>query len=228
MPTDPNGVAVVPQPADAPAREVVEPNDVEPLHPRPDEEGTVAKIVPTAVQLSPTPKPLAVGYSIQGQVMSKDGPVRDDEPGQWLSVTISAPDIARRCEIDEQGCFECTRLDAGSYLVSVDDRVRPHRFVCRPIKVRLDAQTSSAVLDLKPGETCDAGTIVLKPPEVLTGILRGRIMDEQGEPVVNRDVRISAKGASSLGTDDEGYFTVQRLPTDELVTVTVMVPGYGK
>jgi hypothetical protein len=63
---------------------------------------------------------------------------------------------------------------------------------------------------------------------VLTGILRGRIVDEQGEPVVNRDVHVWAKPASSLGTDDEGYFTVQRLPTDEPVTVTVVVPGYGK
>jgi len=481
-PASPDSMTVVSRPSDASAREVVEANGVGPLHPRPNDEGMAAQVALEAAQPPATATPLAIGFAIRGNVVSKDGPIRD-EPGQWpqmLSVGITAPDLSRRCEIDEQGRFECARLDAGSYVVSVADGMAPHRLICRPVEVRLDAQTPSrdvtfilgdevpvvvmvlrdessepvsrcwvtaeladgpgsvgaqtdhqgccilnlipgryriyanrdesgarvvnvlpsarslavdlrvaapkkrmirgllvdsqgnrikgyvdlglavrepnsepadsfsipepgyqppdgftgyaynpsgelarqfilqqdapddelvvvleprarivgrvvgvdgrpitdaqvdlettladgrwrtgddslyalamdgtggfeleglavglkvrvaayrgqsglqgrsGVLDLKPGETCNAGEIVLSPPKVLTGILRGRITDEQGEPIVNRNVQIWTNPGSSLGTDHEGYFTVRGLPTDEPVLVVVVVPGYGK
>lgn len=219
--TGPEGGTVVAQLSDVPAREVVETNGAEAIHHRAHAEGMAAETTFETAHVSSTAKPLAVGYSIRGAVVSKDGPVRDDEPGQWLSVTINAPGFARRCEIDEQGCFECSRLGAGSYVVSVGDRMMPHRLMCRPVEVHLDAQTPSREVTFVLGEEVPVAAVVL--------------YEDSLEPVsgCRVDVRLTdGPGSAEAQTDPQGCCVLRLIPgryriranRDESMARVIVVP----
>lgn len=99
-------VPAVSRPSDRPSLEALEANNVEPVPSQPAVEVEATEMISSPVSPLPAVPPLAVGYTIRGKVVSRDGPVGDG-PGGWpqmLSVAVSAPDFSRRCEIDEQGC----------------------------------------------------------------------------------------------------------------------------
>lgn len=180
----------------------MEPNGVEPVSPAAGQAGVeTARAAPRASEPESAAKFPAVGYAIRGKVMSGGSPVRGDDPQQWLSVTVGAADLARRCEIDEQGGFECTRLPAGSYVVSVGDQRTPHRLVCRPVEVRLNAEAPSAQVTLTLGEQVPVAVMVLQGENI--------------EPV--RDCRVTAEltdgpGAAASTTDAQGCCILDLIP----------------
>ncbi|UCD52741.1 MAG: hypothetical protein JSW27_08900 [Phycisphaerales bacterium] len=60
-----------------------------------------------------------------------------------LSVHVTAPDYLRKCEIREEGRFECAGLDAGSYMISVVDALAGRRILCHGAHVELHPEVAS-------------------------------------------------------------------------------------
>jgi hypothetical protein len=91
-------------------------------------------------------------------------------------------------------------------------------------------QAQSALLDLKGGETHDVGDIVLKTSgrTMSMGYVRARVIDEKGRPLARRMITTGAAGTGMSQTDQNGYFSLLSLPTDQPATVTLQVPGYGR
>lgn len=71
-----------------------------------------------------------------------------------------------------------------------------------------------------PGRIADVGL-------TSTGALVGQVVDNQGKPVANSPVEISASGkkATLATTNDQGYFSFDRLPAGVYVAAT---PGTAK
>jgi hypothetical protein len=90
-------------------------------------------------------------------------------------------------------------------------------------------QGYSGLLALRPGQTHDAGDIVVKAPESLAsrGVVRGRIIDENGEPLLSRVVWVSWEGTWGQGRIDLGWFWVSGVRSDRPVMIRVVVPGIG-
>jgi hypothetical protein len=86
----------------------------------------------------------------------------------------------------------------------------------------------STSLDLKAADVADAGQIVLSGSKPGSGIIRGRVTDEQDLPVADRAVKIGiGRATQNLITDADGYYTLTDMPTDRTITVTIEVPSYG-
>lgn len=86
----------------------------------------------------------------------------------------------------------------------------------------------SRSLNLEPSGIGDVGEIVLTGGSPGTGIIQGRIIDEQDEPVANRPIRAGiARAMRSLVTGADGSYMLTDMPTDRSVTVMIEVPTYG-
>jgi len=122
--------------------------------------------------------------------------------------------------------------DPATYTSSTDDN-GCFQFECMvgdpQVRVRAsweDLHAQSDLLDLEPGKTMDVGKIVLRKLQADNlGTVRGRITDEQGEPLTNCPVSIEYRGQTR--TDAQGYFALTGLPLDLSFTVTAEIPGYG-
>ncbi|HOC65609.1 MAG TPA: carboxypeptidase regulatory-like domain-containing protein, partial [Sedimentisphaerales bacterium] len=105
--------------------------------------------------------------------------------------------------------------------VSVGPRVRAMAFLGT-------VSGRSVSLDLRAADVADAGEIVLTGSRPGSGIVRGRITDEQDLPVANRAIRVGIGRASqNLVTDADGCYTLTDMPTDRSITITIEVPSYG-
>lgn len=87
---------------------------------------------------------------------------------------------------------------------------------------------------LEPGQSRDVGDIVLKGSGRIdettdwTGVLTGRITDENGEPVVGVRVKAYDSGTIDEGvTDREGRYTLKGLPKEIEVQMSLYLSGYG-
>ncbi len=86
----------------------------------------------------------------------------------------------------------------------------------------------SRSLNLAPSEIGDVGEIVLTGGSPGTGVIQGRIIDEQDEPVANRAIKAGiARAMQRLVTAGDGSYTLTDMPTDRSVTVMIEVPMYG-
>ncbi len=87
---------------------------------------------------------------------------------------------------------------------------------------------------LEPGQNRDVGDIILNEDRRIdettdwTGVLTGRITDENGDPVVG--VRVKAYDSDSIDegvTDREGRYTLKGLPKDTEIRMSLYLSGYG-
>ncbi len=86
----------------------------------------------------------------------------------------------------------------------------------------------SRSLNLEPSGIGDVGEVVLTGGTPGTGVIQGRIIDEQDEPVANRVIRAGiARAMQRLVTGADGSYTLTDMPTDRSITVTIEVPTYG-
>ena len=94
---------------------------------------------------------------------------------------------------------------------------------------------TASVARLIPGQTTDIGNLVLKPlagfengQTEWTGELKGRVFDENNEPMVG--LRVNANiGTQHFTdvTDIEGKYTLTGLPRGKNISGSVYAPGYG-
>ncbi len=124
------------------------------------------------------------------------------------------PDPLLAATTDDDGYFQLQG-------VSVGPRVRAMAFLGT-------LSGRSASFDLKAADVADAGEIVLTGSQPGSGIVRGRITDEQDLPLDNRAIKVGIGRANqNLVTDTDGYYTLTNMPTDRPITITVDVPTYG-
>jgi len=122
--------------------------------------------------------------------------------------------------------------DPSTYTLSTDDDGH-FQFECMvgdpPLRVRASWEglhAQSDLLDLRAGKTADVGKLVLrKLKEDKSGIVRGRITNEQGHGLMDCPVSIKHRGQTR--TDSQGHFTLKGFPDDLPLTVTAEIPGYG-
>lgn len=125
--------------------------------------------------------------------------------GDWFDAAVS----------DDEGYFQIDGVFAGP-------RIRGVAFFGT-----LGGRSRS--LDLTPSEIADLGEIVLSGREPGSGIIRGRITDEENLSVAHRAIRVGIERTTrEIVTDADGYYTLTNMPTDRPVRVTIEVPGYGK
>ncbi len=125
------------------------------------------------------------------------------------------PDTLHTTVIDDEGYFQIDGVFAGP-------RIRGTAFLGT-----LGGRSRS--LDLTPSEIADLGEIVLTGREPGSGIIQGRITDEEDLPVAHRTIQVGIERTmQAMVTDAEGYYTLTNMPTDRPVRVTIEVPGYGK
>ena len=155
-----------------------------------------------------------IGHVVAGNRQPVTG-VRLDLQTQMLSRrwqggdTLLDPPI-----IDEEGYFLFDRVPPGLKM-----KVTAHRGT-------LSGQ--SRRLELRPGETADAGEIRMIGGRPGEGTIQGRIIDERGRPLADRAIQVQlGRSAQWLRTDAGGYFVITDLPRDEPVTVRIDVDGYG-
>lgn len=162
---------------------------------------------------------LEPGATIVGQVVGVD---RKPVAGARVSLETlmldnrwtALPDPLLAATTDDDGYFQLPS-------VSVGPRVRAMAFLGT-------LSGRSASFDLKAAEVADAGEIVLTGSQPGSGIVRGRITDEQDSPVANRAIRVGIGRASqNLVTDIDGYYTLTDMPTDRSIAITIDVPSYG-
>jgi len=162
---------------------------------------------------------LEPGATIVGRAVGVD---RKPVPGARVSLETlmldnrwaGLPDPLLAATTDDDGCFQLQG-------VSVGPRVRAMAFLGT-------VSGRSVSLDLKAADVADAGEIVLTGSRPGSGIVRGRITDEQDLPVANRAIRVGIGRASqNLVTDADGCYTLTDMPTDRSITITIEVPSYG-
>ncbi len=162
---------------------------------------------------------LEPGATIVGQVVGVD---RKPVAGARVSLGTLVLDNRWTGLLDP---LLAATADADGYFqlqgVSVGPRVRAMAFLGT-----LSGRSTS--LDLKAADVADAGEIVLTGSQPGSGIVRGRITDEQDSPVANRAIRMGIGRASqNLVTDADGCYTLTDMPTDRSITITIDVPSYG-
>ena len=101
-----------------------------------------------------------------------------------------------------------------------------------PVKVVVDAEGrspgQSRLLDLKAGQTVDAGDIVLAAQGPQNGVVAGLVTDENDAPIPRCPVWADSGGTRSTAlTREDGRFIFEDLQTDEDVTVRIDLPEYG-
>lgn len=162
---------------------------------------------------------LEPGATIVGRAVGVD---RKPVPGARVSLETlmldnrwnGLPDPLFAATTDDDGYFQLQG-------VSVGPRVRAVAFLGT-------LSGRSASLDLKGAEVADAGEIVLTGSRPGSGIVRGRITDEQDSPVAHRVIRVGIGPAGqNLVTDADGCYTLTDLPTDRSITITIDMPSYG-
>ncbi len=90
------------------------------------------------------------------------------------------------------------------------------------------AEGQSEPLDLKPGRMLEVDRIVIRDRKLESGIIRGCITDENGQPIAFcKMVATVELVGQSLMTDAQGCFVLRRVPADRSVTVAIRVPGCG-
>jgi len=107
---------------------------------------------------------------------------------------------------NEEGVYNFPALATGRYSLNAD----------RPGYTTSNASgTINEIHDVKPGETTTGKDIVLVPQAVI----RGRVLDADGEPVEQAHVQVlgmkrgrQAFGGPGVQTDDRGEFRIAKLP----------------
>ena len=110
-----------------------------------------------------------------------------------------------------------------------------------PVGIPLDVhaekpgfQGNAEVGDLIGGQTLDAGDVILRGLSGVdettdwTGLIKGRVIDEEGKPVAGYEVNTSIGTTQYKDTTDrKGRFTLKGLPLGKRMRVGLYVPGYG-
>lgn len=130
--------------------------------------------------------------------------------GRWRG-DIGALDTPN---IDDEGYFHFDHVPVGSKV--------------RIVASRGAFSGQSRQLVLAPGQTANAGRIVMTGPRPGSGIVQGRITDETGSPIADRSImlRIDRRG-QWLRTDAAGYYLLTELPTGRPVTIEIELAPYG-
>ncbi|MFN3430708.1 MAG: collagen binding domain-containing protein [Candidatus Sericytochromatia bacterium] len=102
---------------------------------------------------------------------------------------------------DGQGNISLTGLPAGNYRTQV---YRSFYQVPAP-----------GTLEVKAGETADAGTVTLASTVMHFGKVSGRLVDEAGEPVDGAIVQLDPPVTEQVFTDAQGRFTLDRVMPGE-------------
>jgi hypothetical protein len=116
--------------------------------------------------------------------------------------------------VDDEGYFHLDRIPVGS-------------------KVRVAARRGafsgqSRQIVLTPGEIANAGRIVMTGPRPGSGLVQGRITDENGAPIADRSITVRIRRRSQwLRTDAAGYYLLTDLPTARPITIEVEIAPYG-
>ena len=107
-----------------------------------------------------------------------------------------------------------------------------------PMRVSADkpgAQGSAELPPLEPGAVIDVGDVVLRPLHGFdtddiewTGTLRGRVVNENNEPMVGLRVQ-TTMGLNTFqdATDTRGRYTLKGLPKGKKISGSVYADGYG-
>jgi hypothetical protein len=107
-----------------------------------------------------------------------------------------------------------------------------------PMKVLADkpgTQGSAELPLLEPGAVIDVGDLVLRPLHGFdtddiewTGTLRGRVVNENSEPMVGLRVK-TGMGLKTFGdtTDTRGRYTLKGLPKGKKISGSIYADGYG-
>ena len=151
-----------------------------------------------------------------------------DQPSTAQRSSQPAPMQPKRATSDGDGQFEFTGLPAGTYRVSAS----PPQYSSQYLSISYGASRSSGFywnepgksIELKDGQTVDK--VVIPLPR--GGVITGRVVDENGEPLArvqvytlafppgtSRGVRFGGGGS----TDDLGQFRLWGLNTGEYVVV---------
>ncbi len=171
--------------------------------------------------------------SITGRVVDQDGTptpdaditVRVELPYPRASLGIGGPPWT--CDMRPDGTFTIAPVPVGM-LMSL--RVERGNF-----------EASADLPDVRPNRKADAGEIVLEPVKVLHGgdqehsvapahwnaVISGRVLDENGRPIVAARVQHYARSFRWRDTTDQkGRFRLTGLPADREVGLLVVHPGY--
>ncbi|MCA9619010.1 MAG: carboxypeptidase regulatory-like domain-containing protein [Myxococcales bacterium] len=174
-------------------------------------------LAPTVVEVDDAPKRVVIAMieatSAFGIVESRYGPIAD------ASVTLLSPTGTRVAKTDEEGNFRLDDLAPGDAVLLVV----AEGHVADEIDVTIEPKD--------PRET-DLGRIELEEG----GSVKGRVLDEEGEPVVGARVAVGRVptylpiGALPLGvvaTDSQGHFLLPDIPEGETPIEAYKV-GYGR
>jgi protocatechuate 3,4-dioxygenase beta subunit len=168
---------------------------------------------------------LPLALAAQNSACAVDGMVVNAATGEGLrravvtlrrtdgSRTQSAP-LTYTTSSDSQGKYQFTTLEPGSYLLSAE-------------RTGFTASRSGGIVRLDRGQKSSGLIVMMTPHAVITG----RVLDEEGEPLVNADVQISSLGyyqgqkqlsrAGGATTNDLGEYRVFGLaPGRYFVSVT--------
>lgn len=108
-------------------------------------------------------------------------------PMENVEILLDGNEVART---DEEGVFSLD-LESGRYDVTA----------------KLDGYTDESVtVDVEPGEETDIGIITLQT-DISIGVIKGRIVDQDGSPIEGAIVTISSIGTET--TDENGIFTLE-------------------
>jgi len=163
--------------------------------------------------------------TVTGRVMNADGTVCVDvAPQLWTRTSgggwRNSAKNPWQLKVGQDGVFVFTNVPVG---MPVDVHAEKPGF-----------QVTAKLGDLSGGQTIDTGDVALKGISGIdettdwTGILKGRVIDEEGNPVVGYKVDTGI-GTSRFedSTDRKGRFELKGLPLDKRLYVGLYVPGYG-